>query len=90
MVLLVPYFVFLGPIVMGNFVIFLKSSLNFRAHELQLELNKVGFSNLVNFGFQSMSCKIEQAFEKMTKYVFCLHFVNSSFNIIFLHTFSLI
>ena len=49
------------------FVCFFKYSLNFKAHALQLELNKVSISNFVKFRLQSISLKIEQAFEK-TKY----------------------
>ena len=41
---------------------------NFRAHALQSELNKVSISNFVKFRLQSMSSKIEQAFEKTTKF----------------------
>ena len=59
---------------------FFKSLFNFRAHALQLELHKVVFTNFVKFLLQSMSSKIEQAFEKRTKFVFFnLHF-NSNFN----------
>ena len=39
-------------------------SLNFWAHTLQLELSKVSISKFVKFDLQSMSSKIEQAFEK--------------------------
>ena len=46
------------------FVLFFKCSLNFRAHALQSELNKVSISNLVKFFLHSRSFKIEQAFEK--------------------------
>ena len=46
------------------FVRFFKCSLNFRAHALQLELSKVSISNFVKFELQSMSSKIERAFEK--------------------------
>ena len=49
---------------------FFKCSLNFRAHALQSELNKDGYTNFVKFRLQSKSYKIERAFEKMTKYVF--------------------
>ena len=48
------------------FVIF-KCSLNFRAHALQSELNNVSILNFVKFLLQSMSSKIEQAFEKTAK-----------------------
>ena len=37
---------------------------NFRAHALQSELSKVSISNFVKFQLQSMSSKVEQAFEK--------------------------
>ena len=50
------------------FCLFFKCSLNFRAHALQSELNKVSISNFVKFRLQSMSSKMEQAFEKMTKF----------------------
>ena len=50
------------------FCCFFKCSLNFRAHALQLELNKVSGSNFVKFRLQNMSSKIEQAFEKTTKF----------------------
>ena len=43
---------------------FFKYSLNFRANALQSELNKVSISNFVKFRMQSMSSKIERAFEK--------------------------
>ena len=46
---------------------FFKCSLNFRAHALQMELNKVSILNFVKFWLQSMSFKIERAFEKTTK-----------------------
>ena len=46
------------------FVRFFKCSLNFRAHALQLELSKVSIFNFVKFELQSMSSKIERAFEK--------------------------
>ena len=38
---------------------------------------------LTLFGLQSMNSTIQRAFEKITKYVFYLHFANSKFNIIF-------
>ena len=50
------------------FVIFFKCSLNFRAHILQSELNKVSISKFVNFQLQGISSKIERAFENMTKF----------------------
>ena len=46
------------------YVCFLKCSLNFRAHALQSELRKISISNFVKFQLQSMSFKIELAFEK--------------------------
>ena len=49
------------------FVRFFKCLLNFRAHALQSELSKVSISNFVKFQLQSMSSKIEQAFEKTNK-----------------------
>ena len=66
----------LGPIFMDFFLPFFKCLLNFRAHALQLELNKVGYNNFFKFGLQSMSSKIERALEKRTKYVFVFqHFL---------------
>ena len=46
-----------------------KCSLNYRAHALQSELNKVSIilSNFVRFRLQSMSSKIKQAIKKITK-----------------------
>ena len=46
------------------FVCFFKCSLNLRAHALQSELSKVSIYNFVKFELQSMSSKIERAFEK--------------------------
>ena len=46
------------------FVRFFKCLLNFRAHALQSELSKVSIFNFVKFELQSMSSKIERAFEK--------------------------
>ena len=46
---------------------FFQCSLNFWAHALQSEFNKVSISNFVKFRLQSMSSKIERAFEKTTK-----------------------
>ena len=46
------------------FLCFFKCSLNFRAHDLQSELSKVNISNFVKFRLQSMTSKIERAFEK--------------------------
>ena len=47
------------PYFMEKFTFF-KSLLNFRADALQSKLNKVGFTNFVNFVLQIMSSKIEQ------------------------------
>ena len=47
---------------------FFKRLLNFRAHALQLELNKFSISNFAMFRLQSMSSKIERAFEKTTNF----------------------
>ena len=47
---------------------FFKCSLNFRAHAPQLELNKVSILDFVKFQLQSMSLKVEQAFEKSTQF----------------------
>ena len=77
-----------GPILMENFVCFFKCLLNFRAHAMQSELNKVGYTKFLKFRFQNMSSKIEQAFEKMNKPYSCLHYVKSNFMVIF-RTFSL-
>ena len=54
----------------GKFCSFFKSLLNFRAQASQSEHNKVSYTNFVKFRLQSMSLKIERAFEKMTKNVF--------------------
>ena len=40
----------------------------FKALALQSELNKVRISNFVKFQLQSLGSKIEQAFDKMTKF----------------------
>ena len=77
------WFWFFILILMENFVIFLKCSLNSRAHALQLELTKVWYTNFGKFRLQSMSSKMEQAFETMTKNIFCLHFANSNFSVIY-------
>ena len=47
------------------------------------------YTNFIKFQLQSMSSKIEQAFEKNNKIWFCLHlhFANSIFTMIFLHFF---
>ena len=75
--------VLFGPILMENYVRFFKCSLNFRAHALQFELNKVGYTNFAKFRLQSMSSKIEQAFEKTNKPCFYLHFTKLNLNVIF-------
>ena len=75
--------VLFGPILMENYVRFFKCSLNFRAHALQFELNKVEYTNFAKFQLQSMSSKIEGAFEKTNKQCFYLHFTKSNLNIIF-------
>ena len=62
--------VLFGPILMESFVSFFKCSLNFRAHALPFELNKVGYTNFAKFRLQRMSSKIEQAFEKRTNHIF--------------------
>ena len=49
------------------FCCFFKGLLNYRGHTLQSELKKVSISNFGKFRLQSMSSKIEQAFEKTTK-----------------------
>ena len=72
----------------GKFCCFFKCSLNFIAHALQSELNKVSISNFVKFRLQIMSSKIERAFEKNNKICFCLHFTNSNLNVIFFPFFS--
>ena len=59
--------VLFGPILIVNFVRFFKCSLNFRAHALQSELSKTSILNFVKFKLQSMSSKIERAFEKTNK-----------------------
>mgnify|MGYP006906348230 CR=1 FL=1 len=76
-------YVLFGPILMENYVRFFKCSLNFRAHALQFELNKVEYTNFAKFQLQSMSSKIEGAFEKTNKQCFYLHFTKSNLNIIF-------
>ena len=75
--------VLFGPILMENNVRFFKCSLNFRAHALQFKLNKVEYTNFAKFQLQSMSSKIEGAFEKTNKQCFYLHFTKSNLNIIF-------
>ena len=58
---------------------FFKCSLNFRVHALQSVLNQVGYANFVKIGLQSMSSKIELAYEKITIF-FYLYFPNSKYN----------
>ena len=70
--------VLIGSILMENFVIFFECLLNFRAHALQLELNKVGYNNFAKLRLQSMISKIEEAFEKTNKPCVCLN--NANFN----------
>ena len=72
-----------GPILMENMLVFFKCLLNFRAHALQMELNKVGYTNFAKFQLQSRSSNIERAFEKTNKPCFCLHFANSDLKVIF-------
>ena len=50
------------------FVCSFKFLLNFRAHALQSELSEVSISNFVKLELQSISFKIEQAFEKLNKF----------------------
>ena len=59
--------VLFGPIFKENVVIVFKGLLNLKAHAVQSELNKVGYTNFAKFRLQSMSFKIEQAFEKTNK-----------------------
>ena len=54
------------------FFLFFKCSPNFRAHNLQSELNNVWYTNFVKFWLQSMRSKIERTFKKTIKYVFVL------------------
>ena len=75
--------VLFGPILMKNYVCFFKWSLNFRPHALQLERNKVGYTNFAKFRLQSINSKIERPFEKTNKSCFCLHFSNSNLNLVF-------
>ena len=75
--------VLFGPILMENYVRFFKCSLNLRAHALQFKLNKVKYTNFAKFQLQSMSSKIERAFEKTNKQCFYLHFTKFNLNIIF-------
>ena len=63
----------------------LNCSLNFIAHALQLELNKIGYTNFVKFRLQSISSKIERAFKKMTKLVFVFILPTQTLLSFFLH-----
>ena len=54
----------------GKFCCFFKWLINFKAHALQSELNKVWCTTFVKFLLQSMSSKFEHTFEKTTKNVF--------------------
>ena len=72
-----------GPILMDNYGRFFKCSLNFRANALQLELTNVRHTNFAKFHIQSMSSKIERAFEKTNISCFYLYFTRSNFNVIF-------
>ena len=49
--------------------------------------NKVGYTNFAKFRLQSMSSKIERAFEKINEPCFYLHFANSNFNVIYTNFF---
>jgi len=73
--------VLFGPILMENYVRFFKCSLNFKAHALQFEPNKVEYTNFAKFQLQSMSSKIEGAFEKTNKQCFYLHFTKSNLKV---------
>ena len=65
--------------------LYFKCSLIFRAHALQWEHNKFGYTNFVKLGLQSMSPKIERAFEKRTKYVFNFFLPTLNLTSFFLH-----
>ena len=52
------------------FVRFFKCSLNFRAHALPSELSKVSICNFLKLRLQSMSSKIERAFEEEKNIIF--------------------
>ena len=71
------------PYFYGKFCNFFKCLPNFKAYALQLELNKVEYTNFAKFQLQSMSSKIEGAFEKTNKQCFYLHFTKSNLNIFF-------
>ena len=58
-----------GPILMEHFVCFFKCSLNFQAHVLQFELNKVGYTKFDKFRLQSMSSKLSKHLKKQTNHV---------------------
>ena len=75
--------VLFGPILMENYVCFFKCSLNFIAHALQSEQSITSISNSVKFKLESMSSKIEGAFEKTNKQCFYLHFTKSNLTVIF-------
>ena len=66
--------VFFGHILMENYVCSFKCSLNFRAHSLPSEPNKVVYTNFAKFQLQSMSSKIGRAFEKTNKSCFLSSF----------------
>ena len=53
-----------------HILLFFNGSLNFRAHALQSESNKVSISNFVKLQLQSMSSKSERAFEKTNHIIF--------------------
>ena len=60
-------YVLFGPILIENYVCFFQCLLNFWAHALQLELNKVGYTIFAKFQLQSMSSEIEREFEEKKK-----------------------
>ena len=53
---------------------FFKCLLNFQAHALQFQLNKVWYTNFAKFWLQSMSSKIEQELEKNKQTMFLSSF----------------
>lgn len=70
--------VLFDPILMEFFFsCFFKCSLNFKAHALQFDFNKVGYTSFAKFRLQSMSSKIERAFEKTNIPCFYLHLKKS-------------
>ena len=79
----------LWPYFYGKFCIFFKCSLNLRVHALQSELNKVKYTNFGKFQLQRMTLKIEQAFVKMTKYIFVFILATPTLTSFFPRTFSL-